>query len=76
MPGPQDRHAASGGPHGDGDREQKLAVLRTLVQNEAGEIRTAADWARSLDAAARLRESFANSLLILAQQPDATLVKG
>jgi DNA primase len=76
MPTPQDQHATSGEPHGNDDREQKLAVLRTRVQAEAGEIRTAADWARSLDAAARLRESFANSLLILAQRPDATLVKG
>jgi DNA primase len=76
MPKPQDQHATSGEPYGNDDRGQKLAVLRALVQNEAGEIRTAADWARSLDAAAGLRESFANSLLILAQRPDATLVKG
>lgn len=76
MPGPRDGRATSGEPHGSDDREQGLAVLRARVQAEAGGIRTAADWARSLDAAARLRESFANSLLILAQRPDATLVKG
>ena len=60
----------------DHDQEQKLDALRTRVQAEAGRIRTAEDWTRSLHAAALLRESFANSLLILAQRPDATLVKG
>lgn len=76
MPQPQDRLATSDGSHSSDDREQKLAVLRTRVQNEADAIRTAEEWARSLKAAARLRESFANSLLILAKRPDATLVKG
>jgi DNA primase len=76
MPGPQGRRATSVEPDTSADREQKLAMLRARVQDEAGRIRTAEDWARSLDTAARLRESFANSLLILAQRPDATLVKG
>ena len=76
MPRPPDGHAAPGDARGHDDREQKLDALRTRVQAEAGGIRTADDWARSLQAAALLRESFANSLLILAQRPDATLVKG
>ena len=76
MPRPPDGHAAPGDARGHDDREQKLDALRTRVQAEAGGIRTADDWARSLHAAALLRESFANSLLILAQRPDATLVKG
>ena len=76
MPRPPDGHAAPGDARGHDDREQKLDALRTRVQAEADGIRTADDWARSLHAAALLRESFANSLLILAQRPDATLVKG
>ena len=58
------------------DREQKVAALRLRVQAEADALRTADDWARCIQVAARLPgESFANVLLISAQRPDATLVK-
>jgi DNA primase len=59
------------------DPVHRLAVLRERLLAEATAIRTAGDWERSLRAAARLPgESFANILLIEAQQPGATLVKG
>jgi DNA primase len=76
MPWPRRERAASGGVRDDRDRVHKLDALRVRVQAEAGTIRTAEDWARSLRAAALLRETFANSLLIRAQRPDASLVKG
>lgn len=63
-------------PRRDGDREEALAALRTRVQALADEIRTADDWERCLRATALLGESFANSLLIFAERPGATLVKG
>jgi DNA primase len=63
-------------PRGDSP-ERKLAVLRELLLSTAGAVRTAEDWARSLRAAARLPgESFANIILIEAQRPGATLLKG
>jgi DNA primase len=76
MPRSRRESATSGGVRDDRDRDRKLDALRARVQDEAGTIRTADDWARSLRAAALLRETFANSLLIRAQRPDATLVKG
>jgi len=61
----------------DQDREQRLAALRVRLQAAAQDTRTAEDWARSLQAAARLpTETWANVLLISAQRPGATLVKG
>lgn len=61
----------------DGDREQRLAVLRIRLQAVARDVRTAANWARRLQTAARLpAETWANVLLISSQRPDATLVKG
>jgi DNA primase len=59
------------------DREQQLAALRVRLQETAGQVRTAEDWARGLQAAARLPEqSWANVLLISSRVPDAALVKG
>jgi len=56
---------------------QKLAALRERLLAEAGTIRTAGDWERCLRSAARLSgEGFANILLIEAQRPGATLLKG
>jgi DNA primase len=61
----------------DEDREQRLAALRIRLQAVAQDVRTADDWARRLQTAARLpAETWANALLISAQRPDATLVKG
>jgi DNA primase len=59
------------------DRQRKLADLRARLHEGAQALRTPADWARCLNAAARLPgESFANILLISSQQPGATLVRG
>jgi len=59
------------------DREQRLAALRTRLQEAAQEVRTAEDWARCLRTAARLPgENWANVLLISSERPSATLVKG
>ena len=61
----------------DEGREQRLAALRIRLQAAAQDVRTAEDWARCLQAAARLpAETWANVLLISAQRPGATLVKG
>ena len=58
-------------------REQKLAALRERLLAEAGTIRTAGDWERCLRAAARLPgEGFANILLVEAQRPGATMLRG
>jgi hypothetical protein len=60
-----------------GDPGHKLAVLRERLLSAAGAIRGAEDWTAALHAVARLPgESFANILLIEAQRPGATLVKG
>jgi DNA primase len=64
-------------PEQDGAREQRLAALRIRLEEAAGDVRTAEDWARCLHAAARLRnQSWANVLLIAAQRPNATTVRG
>ena len=61
----------------DEDREQRLAALRIRLEAAAQDVRTAGDWARRLQTAARLpAETWANVLLISSQRPDATLVKG
>jgi DNA primase len=60
-----------------GDRQGRLAALRTRLQETAQQIRTAEDWARTLRAAAQLAdESWANVLLISSRIPAATVVKG
>jgi DNA primase len=60
-----------------GDREGRLAALRTRLQDTALQIRTAEDWERCLRAAAHLtEESWANVLLISSRIPAATMVKG
>ncbi len=66
------------GDHRDraADHEQRLAALRARLHEAAGEIHTAQDWARCLQAAARLPgQSWANILLIASRIPDATMVK-
>jgi DNA primase len=60
-----------------GDRQARLAALRTRLQDMAQQIRTAEDWERTLRAAAQLAgESWANILLISSRIPAATVVKG
>jgi DNA primase len=72
--------AGTGGPGVVASRisgGQRLAALRERLLAEAGAIRTAGNWERCLRAAARLPgEGFANILLIEAQQPGATLLRG
>ena len=59
------------------DREQRLAALRVRLQETARQIRTAEDWTRCMQTAARLPdESWANILLISSRVPAATLVRG
>jgi DNA primase len=59
------------------NRAQRLAALQARMQQQAGEIRTARDWATCLRAAAQLPgENWANVLLISFQRPGATQVKG
>jgi DNA primase len=61
----------------DEDREQRLAALRVRLQRAAQDVRTAGDWARRMEIAARLpAETWANVLLISSQRPGATVVKG
>ena len=68
---PPDRHQRDEG------REQRLAALRSRLQEAAREVRTPEDWARCLQAAARLpAETWANVLLISSRRPGATLLKG
>jgi DNA primase len=63
-------------PGADGP-ERKLAALREQLLAVAAAVRTSEDWGRTLQAAARLPgESFANILLIEAQRPGTTVVKG
>ena len=69
--------APAGRPGQDEDREQRIAALRIRLHETAGQIRSAQDWARYLQAAARLHsETWANVLLISSRIPDATLVRG
>jgi DNA primase len=64
-------------PGQDEDREQRIAALRIRLHETAGQIGSAADWARYLQAASRLHgETWANVLLISSRIPDATLVRG
>src|SRR5690349_2385283 len=71
------RPAPAARPGQDEDREQRIAALRTRLHETAGQIRSAQDWTRYLQAAARLHgEAWANILLICSRIPDATLVRG
>ena len=71
------RPAPAARPGQDEDREQRIAALRIRLNENAGQIHSAADWARYLRAAARLHgETWANVLLISSRIPDATLVRG
>jgi DNA primase len=64
-------------PGQDEDREQRIAALRTRLHETAGQIHSAQDWTRYLQAVARLHgETWANILLICSRIPDATLVRG
>jgi len=68
VPGPRDS---------EDDRQRKLAALRTRLHEEAQAMRTPEDWARCLRLVARLPgETFANILLISAQRPGATILRG
>lgn len=59
------------------DREAKLAALHERLANQVRELRTGEDWTRWLAVASRFHDySFNNTLLILAQRPDATAVAG
>ena len=59
------------------DREQRLGMLRLRAQETARKLRTADDWTRCLQAAARLSDqSWANVLLIASRIPQATQVRG
>ena len=69
--------APAGRPGQDEDREQRIAALRIRLHETAGQIGSAEDWTRYLQAAARLHgETWANVLLISSRIPDATLVRG
>lgn len=58
------------------DRDRQLAALRVRLHETAWQVRTGEDWARCLQAAARLPgQSWANVLLISSRKPDASLVK-
>jgi len=58
-------------------RQRKLAALRIRMHEQAGAVRTPEDWAGCLRLAARLPgESFANILVISAQRPGATMLRG
>jgi len=59
------------------ERASVNQVNGSRVQEAAREVRTPEDWARCLQAAARLpAETWANVLLISSRRPGATLVKG
>lgn len=65
------------GRESEEDRQRTLAALRVRLHEEAQAVRTPEDWARCLRLAGRLPgESFANILLISAQRPGATLLRG
>jgi DNA primase len=71
------RPATAARPGQGEDRDQRIAALRIRLHETAGQIRSAADWARYLRAAARLHgETWANVLLISSRIPDAILVRG
>jgi len=71
------RPATAARPGQGEDRDQRIAALRIRLHETAGQICSAADWARYLRAAARLHgETWANVLLISSRIPDATLVRG
>lgn len=62
---------------GDAEREEKLRALHEQLAQQVADLHSGADWQRWLAAAARFHSySFGNTLLILAQRPDATAVAG
>ena len=59
------------------DREAKLAALHARLADQVRELRTGEQWTAWLNVASRFHDySFNNTLLILAQRPDATAVAG
>src|SRR5690242_843140 len=69
--------APAGRPGPGEDREQRIAALRLRLHETAGQIASAQDWIRYVQAAARLQgETWPNVLLIASRIPDATLVRG
>lgn len=61
----------------DDEAQRKLAALHERLATEVAALRTGTDWQRWLDVAARFHAySFGNTLLIHAQQPDATQAAG
>ena len=61
----------------DAARQQKLQALHDQLTEQVEALRTGEDWQRWLRTAAKFHDySFQNTLLILAQQPDATAVAG
>src|SRR3569623_1948430 len=59
------------------DREARLAQLHTRLAEQVRALAPGADWARWLAVAARFQTySVNNTLLIMAQRPDATRVAG
>jgi DNA primase len=59
------------------DREAKLAALHARLADEISALRTSEQWTAWLKVASRFHDySFNNTLLILAQRPDATTVAG
>ena len=61
----------------DAARQQKLQALHDQLTEQVEALRTGEDWQRWLWTAAKFHDySFQNTLLILAQQPDATAVAG
>jgi hypothetical protein len=65
------------GHRAEGDPEQKLEELHSRLADQIAQLTSGADWQAWLKVAARFHAySFSNTLLILAQRPDATQVAG
>ncbi|MBI4943585.1 MAG: toprim domain-containing protein [Actinobacteria bacterium] len=61
----------------DEARTAKLEALHTRLAEQVAALRTGEDWTRWLATAARFHDySFGNTMLILAQRPEATAVAG
>ena len=71
------QRAAAQQEHRDEQRQAKLEALHARLHQEVQAFRSGADWQRWLQVAGRFHHySFRNTLLILAQRPDATAVAG